>query len=201
MAGPATIDRYLETCKIDRKLAWAMLCTIPADDRDLWISIGMALNSEFGDAGYSLFNDWSKIANNYDVNAVRAVWRSFKGGAVTIGTLIHIAKEHGWRTQYTENVLPAPEVAPPPKALKSDTLAYALQIWLASNYDDSYLAKHKYAIDKGIDWAAGASRGIAAGSLIGGKADCIIVPIRSIDMDFPGFSRRLLASKNSLLQI
>lgn len=37
-----------------------------------------------------------------------------------------------------------------------------------------------YAIAKGIDWHAGAGRGIASGKVIGRNADCIIVPVKDM---------------------
>lgn len=85
-AGPVTMDA-----------ARAALALIPADDRDLWLRIGMALKSEFGDSGLELFETWSEGAANFDVKAVKSVWKSFKaGGAVTIATLIAEAKARGF---------------------------------------------------------------------------------------------------------
>ena len=87
--------------QIDKDVIWQMLSHIPAFDRDAWIKIGMALKAEFGDRGLSLFDEWSKQADNYEPKSVTSVWRSFKGGAVSIGSLVHLAKEHGWRSGST----------------------------------------------------------------------------------------------------
>ncbi len=161
---------------------WQMLQYIPAHDRDTWITVGMALKKEIGDSGYSLFNQWSQSANNYNAQAVKSVWRSFKNGAVSIGSLFYLAKEHGWRSGSTaESFSPAPLTVPNGK--KHNTQAYALRLWLSAKTDDSVVAQHQYAIDKGIDWAAGAGRGIAIGSIIGKDTDCVIVPIRNIHTD------------------
>lgn len=75
----------------------------PDVSRDEWLKVAMALHhagTATGqlDAAYSLFNEWSaqgfKYAGERDINAV---WRSFKADhGITIGTLFHIAKEHGW---------------------------------------------------------------------------------------------------------
>ena len=156
-----------------------MLQYIPAHDREDWIKVGMALKSEFSDAGFSLFDEWSKTADNYDLQSAKAVWRSFKSGSIRIGSLIHTAKEHGYRSQVAKT--PAPQVTQASKPVKNDSKAYALQLWLAARYDDTTVAEHQYAINKGIDWAAGAGRGKASGSLIGRDADCLIVPIRAIE--------------------
>jgi len=166
--------------QIDRDVIWQMLQGIPSDDRVIWIEVGMALKSELGNDGFSLFDDWSDKADNYDSNAVKAVWKSFKGSGIAIGTLVKLAKEYGWKWDNKE-VTTAPVIKPAPKPVKSDTQMYAFQLWLASNKADSFVAQHQYSIGKGIKWTAGASRGIASGSIIGKKADCVIIPIRTIE--------------------
>lgn len=82
------------------------LTFIPADDRDLWLRIGMALKSEFGDSGLELFETWSEGAANFDSKAVRSVWKSFKAGAVTIATLIAEAKKHGFNPRQYAPAVP-----------------------------------------------------------------------------------------------
>ncbi len=66
--------------------------------RDEWARVGMAIKSEFPDeTGYDLFFYWSQPADNFNAKACRDAWKSFKaGGAVTIGTLLHLAKSHGF---------------------------------------------------------------------------------------------------------
>lgn len=80
------------TARIESALAF-----IPADERELWVSMAMALRSEIGDAGYPIWDAWSQSASNYSANAARSVWRSCKGTGVTIATLFHTAKSYGWR--------------------------------------------------------------------------------------------------------
>jgi putative DNA primase/helicase len=64
-------------------------------DTDDWIMAGMALKSEFGEAGFDLFSAWSENAKNYDAKAVKSRWKSFKpGGAIKIGTLIYKAQQN-----------------------------------------------------------------------------------------------------------
>ncbi len=75
----------------------AALTFIPAEDRDLWWRIGMALKSELGDVGLDMFDTWSQGAANYDPKAVKSSWKSFKaGGGVTVATLISEAKQRGF---------------------------------------------------------------------------------------------------------
>ena len=69
--------------------------TLPRDD---WARLAMAIKSEFPDAtGEGLFAEWSATADEYDSKAARSTWRSVKaGGGVGIGTLLRLAKSHGF---------------------------------------------------------------------------------------------------------
>lgn len=154
-----------------------MLAAILADDREVWLKVGMALHSEFGDDGFSLWDDWSQSADSYREKDARAVWRSFKGGGVGIGTLIHLARENGYSAD-TGQHRPLPKPKPAPKPITRDTGRYAAELWLKSAFDDAAVGSHQYALKKGIDWAAGAGRGKASGRVVGKDADCLIVPIR-----------------------
>jgi hypothetical protein len=88
---------------------------VPADcTRDEWVSIGMALHwagTQTGDLDQALhlWNEWSSTAQfKYPGERVIAQqWASFKtdkATAVKLGTLFHIAKQHGWQR-------PAPDAA------------------------------------------------------------------------------------------
>lgn len=161
-------------------LAWHMLSFVPSQDRETWITVGMALKAEFGDDAFAMFDEWSSHAGNYDPRAVKSVWRSFNGGARSIGTLIHLAREHGWST-VRGTVPPRPtSTAEAPREVRS-TEGYAKQLWLASRFDDKQVAAHPYSKKKHITHAAGARRGPATGKLIGRDTDCLIVPIRALE--------------------
>ena len=101
---------------ITPQLIRAALAHIPATlAREEWARVGMAIKSEFPDAtGQDLFETWSATADGHDPRATRSTWRSIKaGGGVGIGTLLHLAKEHGF-------VLPKPDHAatgPSPEVL------------------------------------------------------------------------------------
>ena len=73
------------------------LAFIPANDRGTWLNMAMAIKTEMGDSGFSIWDDWSQSASNYNAQAARAVWKSCKGTGVTLGTLFHEAKQSGWR--------------------------------------------------------------------------------------------------------
>jgi len=73
------------------------LSFIPADDRDTWVQMAMSIKSEMGDAGFSIWDDWSQTAHNYNKLAAKSVWRSIRGSGISIRTLFHEAKGYGWR--------------------------------------------------------------------------------------------------------
>ncbi len=80
------------TARIESALSF-----IPADDRETWVAMAMAIKSEAGDAGFEIWDEWSRTASNYNAGAAQAVWRSCRGRGVTVGTLFHEAKAQGWR--------------------------------------------------------------------------------------------------------
>ena len=175
-----------------------MLGFIPASDRDVWIRVGMALRNEYGPEGYTLFDDWSKSADNYNSRDASQVYKSFRDvGGITIGTLVHLARQYGWSSALSnppvsdpsESDFPSPDhnltekrpvyvVGQPPLAVE-----YYLRLYNSSECEDRFVGEHQYATLKGIDWAAGARRGAASGKIIGRNADCLIVPIRNIETD------------------
>jgi len=76
----------------------------PNCGRKQWVSVGMAAK----DAGiaFSTFDQWSARANDGSYKGERDCqqqWNSFKGGAVTAGTLFAIAKAEGWRSSESEH--------------------------------------------------------------------------------------------------
>jgi putative DNA primase/helicase len=72
------------------------LDTIPADARDVWVYIGQCLRS-LGDAGHTLWQDWSKSSAKYDPADATRVWNSLdavsKHGIAGVFTK---AKSLGW---------------------------------------------------------------------------------------------------------
>ena len=68
--------------------------------------MGMAIKSELGEEGFEIWDDWSRQADNYERRAARDVWRSIgASGKITIATMFHRARSHGWR----DDSIPAPE--------------------------------------------------------------------------------------------
>ncbi len=144
--------------------ARAALAYIPSDERELWLRIGMALKSEFGQDGFALFDEWSKAAPNYKARAVNDSWKSFKaGGGVTIATLIGEAKQRGFDSK---QLTPLPAVSDAELAARRQqradqeqaeeaaraaeqarAAAEAARLWSAASADGSspYLAKKAIA--------------------------------------------------------
>ena len=80
----------------DRRIHDALF-SIDASERHVWLTIGMAIEAHYGDAGRSLWDEWSLTAKDkYDERDQDRTWRSFKGSGVGIGTLFHYAKHGGW---------------------------------------------------------------------------------------------------------
>ena len=75
----------------------AALSFISPVERATWVSMGMALKSEFGEAGRDTWMDWSRGADSFSELSARSVWKSFKGAGISIATLFHEAKQNGWR--------------------------------------------------------------------------------------------------------
>jgi hypothetical protein len=80
----------------DRRIRDALF-RIPADERHVWLTVGMAIEAHYGEAGRPLWDEWSLTAKDkYDERDQDKTWRSFKGSGVTIATLFHHAKHGGW---------------------------------------------------------------------------------------------------------
>jgi putative DNA primase/helicase len=89
--------------------ARSALAYIEPYDHDTWVKVGMALKSEFRDDGWTLFDEWSRSAENYNERENRFRWRSFKpGGGITIATPYRLARDAGWQDDGTRRV-PDPE--------------------------------------------------------------------------------------------
>lgn len=85
---------------LDLRTAEGMLSFVDGcEDRETWVSVGMALKSEFGDNAFTAWDAWSQAAANYSAPACRSSWKGFKSraGGYTIGTLIKLAKDGGYR--------------------------------------------------------------------------------------------------------
>lgn len=74
----------------------AALAHVSAAERETWVRMGMAVKAELGDAGFVLWDAWSRTADNYNAAAAKSVWKSIRGAGVTIASLYREAKANGW---------------------------------------------------------------------------------------------------------
>ncbi|KAA0017121.1 toprim domain-containing protein [Salinicola corii] len=70
---------------------------IAPDDRDLWINVGNALKSEFGEDAFDTWDAWSQGAQSYNAADAKSVWRSLSLGCVSFGFVVNEAKRNGWK--------------------------------------------------------------------------------------------------------
>src|SRR4051794_41007386 len=81
----------------DRERVREALAHVPANDRELWLRMGMAVKSALGEDGYDVWDEWSQRDDSYSERDAHAVWRSIStNGKVTSGTLFHEAMSHGY---------------------------------------------------------------------------------------------------------
>jgi putative DNA primase/helicase len=96
--------------------ARAALAAIPADDYGTWVDMAFALKHGFGDAGFEIWDEWSRTGGNYDERAARTTWRSVKeSGGKTLASLFWLARQHGFdlkRTHYPDRMATALVASP-----------------------------------------------------------------------------------------
>lgn len=77
----------------------AALQFISSDDRDTWLTIGMALHTSNDSRAYDMWCNWSATSDKYDHDDQWRVWRSFrhKGlDSVDLPTVFKMAQDNGW---------------------------------------------------------------------------------------------------------
>lgn len=132
------------------------LAYISADDRELWLKMGMAIKSGFGEAGYQIWDEWSQNGSTYSQKDTQTTWRSIDiSGGITVGTLFHIAKEHGYlpkgsvKLSHPRNLTPnsIKQDSGSDRAIKADAAAkQANVIWSSAQSG----IEHAYVKSKGI---------------------------------------------------
>lgn len=74
------------------------LAVIPADDRDIWLQVGMALHKESRGStrGFETWEAWSRRSDKFNAKDQRRTWDSFGGersASVALGTIFHLARQ------------------------------------------------------------------------------------------------------------
>jgi len=97
--GPGFAINSCISLERDIQLATEATWALPpaaADDYDVWITVGQALH-KLDESLLDLWDNWSKQSDKYRSGECLKKWQSFtKEGGLTLGSLIHIAKENGW---------------------------------------------------------------------------------------------------------
>lgn len=75
----------------------------PDVDRTTWVMIGNAIKTEYGEIGFSYFDNWSAAGASYKQKDTKTAWTSLKVGKNNLGVIVNMAKERGW--QYPKKTL------------------------------------------------------------------------------------------------
>lgn len=154
-----------ERAPVDLRQAEAMLQFVDGfEDRETWISVGMALKGEFGDGAWTMWEQWSGQAGNFSALACRSSWRGFKSrsaGGYTIGTLIKLAMDGGYKFDAQEKPDPAVVARRRAERAKAAAAEQAQRRQLAMSAQDKALADWRGAGREG-DSAYAKRKGIEA---------------------------------------
>jgi len=82
----------------DLERARKALCFIPSDDRDTWLTVGMALAGSFGDSARDLWDVWSKQSSRFNADNQVKAWRSFRGSGRSVGTIFWLRRQYRGRS-------------------------------------------------------------------------------------------------------
>lgn len=89
--------------KADKETVREALSHIIDDTYETWYKFAGALRSEFGDAGFDLFDEWSSRSSKYNAGEVRKKWEQAEGiTGFGVGTVFWHAKQGGWRQSRQE---------------------------------------------------------------------------------------------------
>lgn len=72
---------------------------IDNDERDTWLTVGMALHTSNDARAYQIWCNWSESSHKYDQKDQYRVWRSFrhKGlDSIDLPTIFKLAQDNGW---------------------------------------------------------------------------------------------------------
>ena len=134
------------------------------DDRQTWITCGMAIKDEFGEEGFSIWDSWSAMSDKYKPTVSRVTWKSFRKSGISIASMYKLAMEGGWKP--TADVSkPSPEEQAErarrrqAEALKRDKEAEQEQARAAKKaawiMNQAKLEQHAYLHSKGFPDASG----------------------------------------------
>lgn len=173
----------------EQEIAEALSYVDASCDREMWVRMAMAVKSELGDGGFSVWNEWSRQSEKYQSKDARDTWKSVnRHGGIGIGTLIGEAQQFGFslndneRTPLSHEEIEArkkkreaEERAEAERKAKSraEAAQKAADIWESASEIDG--DDHPYLKRKGVQ-----SFGLRLG-VWKGQANTLLVPVRNID--------------------
>lgn len=89
----------------------AALAHMRADDRDLWVRMGMALK-ELGQTGRGLWLDWSQTSEKYDPKDAARKWDGFTPRDTSYQAVFAEAQRQGWLNPASNAAQSAPKAGP-----------------------------------------------------------------------------------------
>ncbi|ANN86162.1 DNA primase [Enterobacter phage Arya] len=177
----------------EQEIAEALSYIDASCDRETWVRMAMAVKSELGDGGFTVWNDWSKQSGKYDTKSARYTWRSVKRhGGIAIGTLIGEAKLFGFSLNDAERTpLSGEEIAARKQrreaeeraeaerlaAYRAKAAEQARTIWESAA--DIEGSEHPYLSRKGVN-----AFGLRVGRFWTDKRSidgALLIPVRNID--------------------
>lgn len=180
------LDQYEIT---EQEIADALSYLDASCDRETWARMGMAVKSELGDAGFVVWDEWSRQSDKYKKADARSTWKGIsQHGGVRIGTLIGEAQQYGYSRNRADRTPLAPEVIAERKAAReaaekaaaerkrqeqAAAAARAQEIWEAATPLEGN--EHPYLVRKGVQ-----SFGLSVGRWKG-YDNALLVPIRNTD--------------------
>ncbi len=178
--SPATLTASLHFQAPDeQERIRSALSFVPADDRETWWRMGMAVKDGLGEPGFDLWDAWAQGGDKYSPTDARDVWKSIHDGTITVASLFDKARAHGWRDN-PNRPKPSPEAQAEQRRQRAErtaaeqsrlaiaqakAAAKAASLWQAARPASLF---HGYLVRKGIQ-----PHGARAG-----KDGWLLVPMR-----------------------
>lgn len=137
-----SLDAPMPTDRPSDDTIRAALACIPADDRETWRNVGMALHDAYGggDDGLAMFDAWSQTSVKY--GGVEKAWASFRrGGGITLGTLFKTARDYGFAGETTDSATGIDAVP------SAGALAFGSHVFRARDNRDVLYTPHKWVAE------------------------------------------------------
>ncbi len=87
--------------EIEKPRVLDALNSLPNDDRDMWLRVGMAIHHATDGSleGYGIWRTWSESSDKYDATRQHYEWSTFRDHAnpVKLGSLYQLALDNGWQ--------------------------------------------------------------------------------------------------------